>query len=64
MSSEGENMKDKLEALVEEARKVKMTPKQQEEQRRSFAFGNANIENEFVTRKTIDEAAEKLARGK
>ena len=57
-------MKDKLEALVEEARNLKMTPKQQEEQRRSFAFGNANIENEFVTRKTINEAAEKLARKK
>lgn len=57
-------MKVKLEILLEEACKVKMTPKQQEDQRRSFAFGNANIENEFVTRKTIDEAAEKLAQEK
>ena len=43
---------------------MKMTPKQKEEQRRSFAFGNANIENEFVTKETINEAAEKLARKK
>jgi hypothetical protein len=33
-----------------------------EQQRRSFAYGNANIENSDVTREIIDQAAEKLAR--
>jgi hypothetical protein len=51
-----------LKELVEAARKAKMSPKDREEQRRSFAYGNANIENERVTREKIDEEAEALAR--
>jgi len=38
-----------------------MTSGDQESQRRSFAFGNANIENEAVTREVVDRAAERLA---
>jgi hypothetical protein len=38
-----------------------MTPDEQEEQRRSFAWGNANIENASVTRAVVDEVADKLA---
>lgn len=37
-----------------------MTAAEQEEQRRSFAFGNTKIENDRITRQTIDEAAEAL----
>ena len=46
--------------LLEHAKRVQMSPEQKEAQRRSFAFGNANIENEAVTREMVDEAAEKL----
>ena len=38
------------------------TPAQQEEQRRSFAYGNTKIENDLITRQMIDEAAERLAK--
>jgi hypothetical protein len=57
-------MSEELEQLIEAAKKVDMTPAQLEEQRRSFAFGNANIENQRVTRETVARAAELLNRGK
>jgi hypothetical protein len=47
-----------LAALIERARGVKMSPKQREEQRRSFAFGNTKIENDLITREMIDEIAD------
>jgi len=56
----GTLMTDHLERLIAKARTVQMSPQQREEQRRSFAFGNANIENERVTREMIDQAAEQL----
>jgi len=46
--------------LIEKSKDVRMTPSEVEEQRRSFAFGNTNIENERVTRSVVDEQAEKL----
>jgi hypothetical protein len=46
--------------LLEKSKRVKMTPLEVEEQRRSFAYGNTNIENERVTRDVVDEQAEKL----
>ena len=55
-------MTDKLEVLLEQAKKVRMTPAQQEEQRRSFAYGNTKIENDLITREMIDEAAERMAK--
>jgi type VI protein secretion system component VasK len=36
----------------------KMTPEEQEAQRRSFAYGNATIDNPAVTRELVDEVAE------
>ena len=39
-----------------------MTLAQMEEQRRSFAYGNTKIENDDITRETIDREAEALAR--
>ena len=53
-------MTKNLETLIEAAKKVQMTSKQQEDQRRSFAYGNAKIENDLITRKTVDEQAERL----
>ncbi len=49
-----------LEELIERARSVQMTLAQEEAQRRSFAYGNTKIENDRITRQTIDEAAAAL----
>lgn len=54
-------MSDELEKLLELARQQQLTREEQEEQRRSFAYGNAKIENERVTRETVDEEAELLS---
>ncbi len=55
-------MSRKLQELLERARGTRMSPDEQEAQRRSFAYGNAHIENERVTRAMVDEAAAKLKR--
>jgi hypothetical protein len=39
-----------LQELLDAAKNVQVSAEQKEEQRRSFAFGNANIENSRVTR--------------
>lgn len=52
-----------LDRLIEAARKVQMTPAEREAQRRSFAYGNTHFENEQITRKTVDDAAARLAAG-
>lgn len=52
-------MTEEIKRLIERAATVAMSAADKEEQRRSFAFGNANIENERVTRAMIDAAAEK-----
>lgn len=54
--------KQDLDALLERARHIRLTPADREKQRRSFAYGNANIENPNVTRQVVEEAAERLAR--
>jgi len=53
-------MTKQLEEMLAAARNEKLSPEQHEEQRRSFAFGNTNIENPRITRETVDEEAEKL----
>lgn len=55
-------MTQELMELIEKTKKIKMTPSELEAQRRSFAYGSANIENKYVTREMVDEAAEKLGR--
>jgi len=55
-------MADDLKKLEKLARSVRMTPEQQEQQRRSFAYGNAGLENDLITRKMVDEQAEKMKR--
>jgi hypothetical protein len=56
-------MTNELEKLLERARKVHMTPVEKEEQRRSFAYGNTKIENDLITKATIERQAEQLKAG-
>ncbi|KQV08955.1 hypothetical protein [Devosia sp. Root105] len=53
-------MTNALSALIDAAKKVHQTERQQEEQRRSFAYGNTAFENSDITRSMIDEQAERL----
>ena len=54
-------MSEHLNELIEAAmRAPKMSAEDKEAQRHSFAFGNANIENERITKEMVDEAAERL----
>ena len=53
-------MTEKLKELLDKAKTVKLSPEQKEEQRRSFAYGNTNIENSRITRATVDQEAEEL----
>jgi hypothetical protein len=55
-------MTERLKALIEKARSVRMSAAQSEEQRRSFAYGNTKIENDRITREMVDEQAEALRR--
>ena len=54
-------MPNQLEALIEQAREIQMSAVELEAQRRSFAYGNTHIENDRITRETIDAQAELLA---
>lgn len=51
-----------LSQLLRRAKRVEMSPEQKEEQRRSFAFGNANIENSRVTKEMVNQQAELMKR--
>lgn len=53
-------MSDELNKLIEKSKSVSMTSKEKEEQRRSFAYGNSKIENDQITRETIDREAEQM----
>jgi hypothetical protein len=53
-------MPTKLQELLNAAKKAVPTPQEQEEQRRSFAYGNTKIENPRITRETVDREAESL----
>lgn len=55
-------MNEKLNELLEAAKKVKPSTEENEQQRRSFAYGNTNIENPRITRETVNEEAEELQR--
>jgi len=54
---------DEFEKLLEMARHVEVSQESRERQRISFAYGNANIENEDVTLETVVKMAEKLSHG-
>lgn len=53
-------MTKRLEKLIEKAKTVHMSNADREAQRRSFAYGNAHIENERVTKQMVDEAADRI----
>jgi hypothetical protein len=55
-------MSKDLEILIEAARKVVPSADQQEEQRRSFAYGNTAFENPRITREMVDRQAEAINR--
>jgi len=52
---------DNLSQLLEIAKKIEMTSQEQEQQRRSFAYGNTKIENQDITQEAIERAASVLA---
>ena len=54
-------MSEGLEILLEKTKNTEMTREEKEEQRRSFAYGNSKIENDRITRATINREAEALA---
>jgi hypothetical protein len=53
-------MSKELDILLQASKKHKATKQELEEQRRSFAYGNTHIENERITRQTVDRQAESL----
>lgn len=53
----------RLDDLIRASRAIRMTAEQREEQRRSFVYGNISIENSRVTRKVVNEAADRLSTG-
>ena len=55
-------MAENIEELLAAAKKVKPSTEENEKQRRSFAYGNTNIENPQITRETVDKEAEALKR--
>ena len=57
-------MTENLKNLFDKARSIRLSPEEKEEQRRSFAYGNTNIENPRITRETVNEEAEKLKKSK
>lgn len=56
-------MAENLKELLDKAKSVTPSEEQVEAQRRSFAFGNTNIENPKITRETVDKEADKLKNG-
>lgn len=53
-------MPRELNELLEAARAKPMSSEDKETQRRSFAYGNAHIENARVTREMVDNAAQAI----
>ncbi len=56
----GHDMTDELTKLIEAARTRPVSEAEREAQRRSFAYGNAKIENPHVTWEMIVEADEQI----
>lgn len=50
-----------LAQLLEIAKQIEMNKQEQEQQRRSFAFGNTRIENRNITLEAIERAASVIA---
>lgn len=52
--------KERLQKLIEQARRHKMSPEERDAQVRSFAYGNTHLENEAITKSDIDRAMTSL----
>lgn len=57
-------MSEHLQKLIDASRGKTMSDAEKEAQRRSFAYGNAHIENDRVTREMVDQAAVKLGKAR
>jgi hypothetical protein len=55
-----ESMTNELQALIDAARTRPFSDEEKEAQRRSFAYGNAKIENDRITWEMIVEADEEI----
>jgi hypothetical protein len=53
-------MTDRLQKLLDQAKRVVPSTEEKEEQRRSFAYGNTKIENPRITREMVDREADAL----
>ena len=53
-------MPTELQKLLDAAKVRAFSASEREAQRRSFAYGNTHIENRRITRRIVDEQAEKL----
>jgi hypothetical protein len=53
-------MTDRLQKLLDQAKKAVPSAQEKEEQRRSFAYGNTKIENPRITREMVDREADAL----
>jgi hypothetical protein len=53
-------MTDRLQKLLDQAKRVVPSTEENEEQRRSFAYGNTKIENPRITREMVDREADAL----
>jgi hypothetical protein len=53
-------MPQNLQKLIDTARVRAFPISEREAQRRSFAYGNTRIENQRITRETVDQQAEAL----
>jgi hypothetical protein len=52
--------RERLQELLERARRVRMSDEDWERQRRSVAYGNTAFENTLITPEMVEEQAEKL----
>ncbi|MGO9674533.1 MAG: hypothetical protein ACLPSF_10265 [Methylocella sp.] len=57
-----QEVSEALEKLLAAAKKATPSPEQQEQQRRSFAYGNTAFENKLITREMIDRQADAIER--
>jgi hypothetical protein len=53
-------MIERLQKLLEQAKRAVPSAQEKEEQRRSFAYGNTKIENPRITREMVDREADAL----
>ncbi len=60
-SSDHTPIQERARALLERVRDVHVSPEQLEAQRRSFAYGNARLEDDTVTVEAVERIAELLS---